>query len=90
MRRCESGRTARSWQRRPRTARGERLRPARRLRNFFKAEDPELFEAISEYTSGPDVTGARNRFFQRRARVLLYTERSHFYHRHRIRGIRVR
>jgi U3 small nucleolar RNA-associated protein 25 len=44
---------------------------------------------ISEYTPAQDVTSARARFFQRRVRVLLYTERAHFYFRHRIRGTRV-
>jgi U3 small nucleolar RNA-associated protein 25 len=29
-------------------------------------------------------------FFQRRKRLMMYTERAHFYHRYRIRGIQVR
>jgi hypothetical protein len=60
-----------------------------RLRNFFKAEDDEVFETLSEYTSGSRVTAARNRFYQRRVKMLLYTERAHFYKRYRIRGVRV-
>lgn len=63
--------------------------PHGRLRNFLKAEDEDVYEAISEYTEGPDVTAARSRFFHRRVRILLYTERAHFYHRHRLRGIKV-
>jgi len=59
-----------------------------RLRNFLSAEDADLFETISEYTAPPDVTAARSRFYHRRVKLLMYTERAHFYHRHRIRGIR--
>eukprot|EP00798_Chlamydomonas_sp_ICE-L_P009960 gene9960-7836_t len=58
-----------------------------RVRNFMKAEDAD-YTAISEYTEPPDVTAARSRFFNRKRRILLYTERTHFYHRHRIRGIK--
>ncbi len=47
------------------------------------------FCSISEYTPPPDVAAARSRFFSRKRRILLYTERTHFYHRHRIRGIKV-
>lgn len=60
-----------------------------RVRNFLKAEDDEVFEAISEYTDSRDVVAARSRFFHRHVRILLYTERAHFYHRHRLRGIKV-
>lgn len=35
------------------------------------------------------VTRARAQFFQRRVRLMLYSERAHFYHRYRIRGIQV-
>lgn len=45
---------------------------------------------LSEYCSRAEVTRARARFFQRRARLLLYTERAHFYNRFSLRGIRVR
>jgi U3 small nucleolar RNA-associated protein 25 len=60
-----------------------------RVRNFLRQEDNDVFDEISEYTPAQDVTSARARFFQRRIRVLLYTERAHFYFRHRIRGTRV-
>lgn len=33
-------------------------------------------------------TRARTLFFQGRRRFLLYTERAHFYHRFRLRGVR--
>lgn len=45
---------------------------------------------LSEYCSFPQVTRARAMFFQRRKRLIVYTERAHFYHRYRIRGIQVR
>jgi U3 small nucleolar RNA-associated protein 25 len=57
-------------------------------RNFVKAEDAD-YTVLSEYSSFPQVTRARAVFFQRRRRLMLYTERAHFYHRYRIRGIQV-
>jgi U3 small nucleolar RNA-associated protein 25 len=53
-----------------------------------KAEDAD-YTVLSEYSSFPQVTRARALFFQRRRRLMLYTERAHFYHRYRIRGIQV-
>jgi U3 small nucleolar RNA-associated protein 25 len=61
----------------------------RRVRNFLTQEEAD-FTQICEYTRPPDVTAARSRFFHRHRRILLYTERAHFYQRHRIRGIKVR
>ncbi|KAJ9521729.1 hypothetical protein QJQ45_015356 [Haematococcus lacustris] len=59
-----------------------------RIRNFLRAEDNDMFETVCEYTAHPDVTAARSRFFTRRAKVLVYTERAHFYFRHRMRGVK--
>ncbi|GAX83068.1 hypothetical protein CEUSTIGMA_g10494.t1 [Chlamydomonas eustigma] len=58
-----------------------------RIRNFLAQEEAD-FACICEYTAPPDVTAARSRFFHRQRRILLYTERAHFYHRHRLRGIK--
>ncbi|CAI7851867.1 unnamed protein product, partial [Closterium sp. NIES-54] len=58
-----------------------------RLRNFFKQENLS-FCLLSEYTDERNVHRARAWFFQNRRRIMLYSERSHFYHRYRIRGIR--
>ncbi|KAG1670680.1 hypothetical protein FOA52_010955 [Chlamydomonas sp. UWO 241] len=58
-----------------------------RVRNFLATEDAE-FASVCEYTPPPDVTAARSRFFHGHRRLLLYTERAHFYNRHRVRGIR--
>lgn len=57
--------------------------------NFFTAEEVE-FAQLSEYSSTAAGTRARALFASHRRRLLLYTERAHFYFRHRIRGIRVR
>jgi U3 small nucleolar RNA-associated protein 25 len=57
-------------------------------RNFLKAEEADI-AVLSEYSSFPQVTRARAHFFQRQRRLMLYTERAHFYHRYRIRGIQV-
>lgn len=60
-----------------------------RHRNFFTAEDVS-FAALSEYTDAAASTRARALFAQGRRRLLLYTERAHFYFRYRIRGTKVR
>ena len=55
-------------------------------RNFFTSEEVE-FAPLCEYTSRSATTRARALFSQQRVRLLLYTERAHFYHRYAIRGI---
>ena len=47
------------------------------------------FVGLSEYTKTSDVSRGRSHFFHSRKRIMLYTERCHFYHRYRIRGIKV-
>lgn len=59
------------------------------VRNFLKTQKAE-FLALSEYTAPADAARARSYFFARRRPLLLLTERAQFYHRYRIRGIRVR
>lgn len=58
------------------------------MRNFLTAEDAD-FAAICEYTKPGQVTASRSRFFHRSRRIMLYTERAHFYGRHSIRGVKV-
>ena len=41
-----------------------------------------------EYAETKDVNRARSSFYTGAARVMLYTERAHFYRRQKIRGIR--
>ncbi|XP_075167174.1 U3 small nucleolar RNA-associated protein 25 homolog [Haematobia irritans] len=57
------------------------------LRNYFKAEGVN-FVQICEYTKKEKVARARDMFFHSGAHFLLYSERSHFFKRTRIKGIR--
>ncbi|KAL4445727.1 hypothetical protein ABPG77_008926 [Micractinium sp. CCAP 211/92] len=56
-----------------------------RVRNYLRQEMAS-FLGLCEYTERADAARARSYFFDRRKRVLLYTERAQFYNRHRIRG----
>ncbi|CAG9860457.1 unnamed protein product [Phyllotreta striolata] len=58
-----------------------------RLRNYFKKEDVS-FVQICEYSKEGKVARARDMFYHGDAHFLLYTERFHFFHRKRIKGIR--
>lgn len=58
-----------------------------RLRNYFKKEDLN-FVQICEYSKDGKVARARDMFFHGDAHFLLYTERYHFFHRIRVKGIR--
>ena len=58
-----------------------------RVRNLLTAEDVS-FAVTSEYTDPRDAARARSIFADGRKRVLLVTERAHFYFRRRIRGVR--
>ncbi|KAK9823260.1 hypothetical protein WJX72_001434 [[Myrmecia] bisecta] len=58
-----------------------------RLRNFLKAEAAH-FVGLCEYAKHSDVSRGRSHFFHGRRRIMLYTERAHFYNRYRIRGVK--
>lgn len=58
-----------------------------RLRNYLKAENMS-FCLLGEYTKQSDISRARAWFFHGKRRIMLYTERAHFYHRYKIRGIK--
>jgi U3 small nucleolar RNA-associated protein 25 len=58
-----------------------------RLRNFLKAADAS-FVANSEYADASEVGRARADFSAGEARIMLYSERAHFFRRHVIRGAR--
>ncbi|XP_053663014.1 U3 small nucleolar RNA-associated protein 25 homolog [Anopheles marshallii] len=58
-----------------------------RLRNYFKKEELS-FTQICEYTTDAKIARARDMFFHGSKHFLLYSERAHFFRRHRIRGIR--
>lgn len=57
-----------------------------RVRNLLTSEDVS-FAVLSEYTPPKDAARARSIFADGRKRVLLVTERAHFYFRRRIRGM---
>ncbi|KAL5225149.1 hypothetical protein ABZP36_011788 [Zizania latifolia] len=56
-----------------------------RIRNFLKSQDAS-FCRIGESTSQQDISRSRLWFFEGKRKILLYSERSHFYHRYKIRG----
>ncbi|KAL8153767.1 hypothetical protein V2J09_011527 [Rumex salicifolius] len=58
-----------------------------RVRNFLKSQDSS-FCLLGEYTKQSDISRARVWFFQGTRQIMLYTERAHFYHRYKIRGIK--
>lgn len=58
-----------------------------KLRNYFKKEEYS-FVQICEYTKDAKVARARDMFFHSDAHFLLYSERFHFFHRIRVKGIR--
>jgi hypothetical protein len=60
-----------------------------RLRNFLKGEEA-AFAGLSEYAAPRKAARGRSLFADGRLRLALLTERSHFYHRVRVRGVRVR
>lgn len=57
-----------------------------RIRNFLKSQNAS-FCLLGEYTKPADISRARNWFIKGQRKIMLYTERSHFYHRYKIRGI---
>ncbi|KAI3805579.1 hypothetical protein L1987_28094 [Smallanthus sonchifolius] len=57
-----------------------------RVRNFLKSQDASMC-LLGEYTKQSDISRSRVWFFQGEKKIMLYTERAHFYHRYKIRGI---
>ncbi|XP_058068370.1 protein NUCLEOLAR FACTOR 1 isoform X2 [Magnolia sinica] len=58
-----------------------------RLRNFLKSQNAS-FCLLGEYTKPQDISRARVHFFEGSRKIMLYTERAHFYRRYKIRGIK--
>jgi len=56
-------------------------------RNWFKSAGLDYAE-ISEYTKDNKIAKARDDFYHNSTHFLLYTERSHFYRRFSVKGIR--
>ncbi|KAH3901273.1 related to U3 small nucleolar RNA-associated protein 25 [Saccharomycodes ludwigii] len=59
-----------------------------RLRNYIKENVPLLFDHIDEYASQSHLSKARNRFRRGKVKVLLYTERLHYYRRYELNGVK--
>ncbi|KAL9664042.1 hypothetical protein QQ045_019439 [Rhodiola kirilowii] len=57
-----------------------------RIRNFLKKQDAK-FCLLGDYTKQSDISRARIWFYEGKRKMLLYTERAHFYHRYKIRGV---
>ncbi|KAF3452756.1 hypothetical protein FNV43_RR03189 [Rhamnella rubrinervis] len=57
-----------------------------RLRGFLKSQEAS-FCLLPEYAKPSDISRARVWFFEGKRKIMLYTERVHFYHRYKIRGI---
>ncbi|KAK6923660.1 U3 small nucleolar RNA-associated protein 25 [Dillenia turbinata] len=53
-----------------------------RVRNFLKSQNAS-FCLLGEYTKQSDISRARVWFFEGRRKIMLYTERAHFYHRYK-------
>ncbi|EEB09908.1 conserved hypothetical protein [Pediculus humanus corporis] len=58
-----------------------------RIRNYLKQSDYN-FVQICEYSKDSKVARARDMFFHNEVRILLYSERFHFYRRITVKGIR--
>ncbi|XP_065849827.1 protein NUCLEOLAR FACTOR 1 isoform X2 [Euphorbia lathyris] len=57
-----------------------------RLRNYLKSQNAS-FCVVADYTTPSDVSRARVAFFEGRKKIMLYTERFHFYRRYKMRGV---
>ncbi|KAL4619465.1 hypothetical protein ACB092_06G081100 [Castanea dentata] len=55
------------------------------ISSYFEFE--ASFCLLGEYTQPSDISRARLWFFEGRRKIMLYTERAHFYYRYKIRGI---
>ena len=58
-----------------------------RVRELLKAEDVP-FAAVTEYSTASQVSRARLSLQRGEVPLLLYTERAHFFRRHKLRGAR--
>ena len=54
-----------------------------RVRNFLKSQEASCC-LLGEYTEQSDISRARVWFFNGTKKIMLYTERAHFYHRYKV------
>ncbi|KAK8916614.1 hypothetical protein KSP39_PZI023347 [Platanthera zijinensis] len=50
---------------------------------FLRSQDAS-FCSLNEYTKQSDISRARLWFFEGKRKIILYTERAHFYHRYKV------
>ncbi|KAK9090196.1 hypothetical protein Sjap_023373 [Stephania japonica] len=58
-----------------------------RVRNFLKSQEAS-FCLLGEHAKSSDISRARIWFFEGTRKMILYTERFHFFHRYKIRGVK--
>ncbi|ONK64654.1 uncharacterized protein A4U43_C07F28440 [Asparagus officinalis] len=58
-----------------------------RVRNFLTSQNAS-FCLFGDYAEPRDISRARVWFFEGKRKIMLYTERAHFYRRYKIRGIK--
>ncbi|GAB2242883.1 hypothetical protein Droror1_Dr00019658 [Drosera rotundifolia] len=57
-----------------------------RLRRLLRTEEASHC-LLGEYAEQKDISNSRRDFFEGKSRIIVYTERAHFYHRYKIRGV---
>ncbi|KAK4797770.1 hypothetical protein SAY86_030096 [Trapa natans] len=57
------------------------------VRNFLKSQNASFCQ-LGDHTKQSDISRSRVWFFEGKRKMMLYTERAHFYHRYKIRGIK--
>ncbi|KAG8372301.1 hypothetical protein BUALT_Bualt12G0052000 [Buddleja alternifolia] len=57
-----------------------------RLRSYLKSQAAS-FCLFGEYIKRNDISRVRGEFFRGEKKIILYTERAHFYYRYKIRGV---
>ncbi|KAG0604081.1 hypothetical protein M758_10G143100 [Ceratodon purpureus] len=57
-----------------------------RLRRFLKNQNASFCE-IHEETTNSNISRCRSWFYHKKRNIMLYSERAHFYHRYKIKGI---
>ncbi|KAG6412119.1 hypothetical protein SASPL_124788 [Salvia splendens] len=58
-----------------------------RLRNYLKSQSASVC-LFGEYIKRNEISHVRGEFFRGEKKIMLYTERAHFYYRYKIRGVK--
>ncbi|XP_051149332.1 protein NUCLEOLAR FACTOR 1 [Andrographis paniculata] len=58
-----------------------------RIRNYLKSQAASVC-LFGEYIQRNDISRVRGEFFRGEKKIILYTERAHFYYRYKIRGVK--